>query len=78
MGNGVTMISTSLLDDFNATSICVVFYHYYDKRFKSICKTKEVCFTEYLFNKSLNKITKFYSQYGDIEVHTYTLENKQH
>ena len=64
-------------DDFNAQTVKIIWFYFYDSRFKEICRSKEICFTDYLFKQSLEKIKRLYSQYGEIEVHTYVLENKQ-
>ena len=63
-------------DAYEAKEIKIIWFYFYDSRFKEICRSKEICFTEYLFKQSLEKIKRLYSQYGEIEVHTYTLENK--
>lgn len=61
-------------DEYEATEIKVIWFYFYDKRFKEVCRSKEVCYTDYLFNKSMEKIKRIYSQYGPIEVKVYKLE----
>lgn len=71
-------------DDYEAKEIKIIWYYFYDKRYNEISRSKEICFTEYLFNQSLEKIKRNYLQYGEIEVHTYILksdnriENEKH
>lgn len=71
-------------DAYEAKEIKIIWYYFYDKRYNEISRTKEICFTEYLFNQSLEKIKRNYAQYGEIEVHTYILksdnkiENEEH
>ena len=76
------MSKTTIADDYKlwkdayeAKEIKVIWHYFYDKRFNEICRSKEICFTEYLYKQSLERIKRLYSQYGDIEVHTYVLEN---
>lgn len=71
-------------DAYEAKEIKIIWYYFYDKRYNEICRAKEICFTEYLFNQSLEKIKRNYAQYGEIEVYTYMLkpdnktENEEH
>lgn len=60
-------------DEYEATEIKIIWFYFYDKRFKKVCRSKEVCYTDYLFNQSIEKIKYLYSQYGSIEVKTYKL-----
>jgi hypothetical protein len=61
-------------NEYEATEIKVIWFYFYDKRFKEVCRSKEACYTEYLFNKSMEKIKRIYSQYDPIEVKIYKLE----
>lgn len=60
-------------NDYEAEEIKVIWFYFYDKRFKKVCRSKEVCYTDYLFNQSMEKIKRIYSQYGPIEVKVYKL-----
>lgn len=33
---------------YESTEIKVIWYYFYNKRFKEICRSKEVCYTDYL------------------------------
>ena len=61
-------------NEYEATEIKVIWFYFYDKRFKEIRRSKEICYTDYIFNKSIEKINHNYSQYGPIEVKTYKLD----
>lgn len=60
-------------NDYEAEEIKVIWFYFYDKQFKKVCRSKEVCYTDYLFNQSMEKIKHIYSQYGPIEVKVYKL-----
>jgi hypothetical protein len=66
--------STLWKNEYEATEIKVIWFYFYDKRFKKVCRSKEVYYTDYLFNQSMEKIKRIYSQYGPIEVKTYKLD----
>ena len=63
-------------NEYESKEIKIIWYYFYDKRFNEICRSNEICFTDYLFKQSLEKIKRLYSQYGEIEVHTYTLKSE--
>lgn len=60
-------------NEYESTEIKVIWFYHYDKRFKEICRSREVCYTDYRFNQSMEKIKRIYSQYGPIKVKTYKL-----
>lgn len=72
--NSITNNNALWKDEYEATEIKVIWFYFYDKRFKKVCRSKEVCYTDYHFNKSMEKIERNYSQYGPIEVKVYKLE----
>ena len=61
-------------NEYEAKEIKVIWYYFYDKRFNEISRSREICYTDYLFNQSMEKIKHNYSQYGPIEVKTYRLD----
>lgn len=61
-------------NEYEATEIKVIWFYFYDKRFKEVCRSKEICYTDYLFNQSMEKIKRNYSQYGPIEVKIYKID----
>lgn len=70
----MTNINALWKDEYEATEIKVIWFYFYDKRFKEVCRSKEICYTDYLFNQLMEKIKRIYSQYGPIEVKTYRLD----
>lgn len=61
-------------NEYEAKEIKVIWFYFYDKRFKEISRSREICYTDYLFNQSIEKIKRNYSQYGPIEVKAYRLD----
>lgn len=60
-------------DAYEAKEIKVIWHYFYDKRFNEICRTRELCYTNYLFNQKMEQVNKYYSQYGPVEVKVYKL-----